>query len=463
MREYIYQEVPERFHAQLMETLEKLPEEKTEKRRKSLGARKWLVPLAAVLVLGTMTAAAAGIYKWQEAAKARFGVSGELEDKLTMDGVAREEHTVVTEAGLEFRLLQSVRTDRTMYYLCQVTLPEGIKINEDTAFESGDYESDAEFGGITWNFVHDSREEEGYLLEIELRLLDGVDYAGQEATICLRNLVQTEKTEVTDMLLEGEWKIPVTLSGDVDTVLYDVAQPAEFGGHTLQVQKVEVSPFQLELYMDEEESRHALEYYSVAVTGIRNKDGSLTEEEYYINQAACTDDATGEFYYRVELDPAIDPAQISGIIFNHGESEIALGGWSASDTEKQGNTAQNTGADKWEDGMPPTGSKTLRERYGKAIVTDGKNLYLQDITCQKTLSILDLETLSYDPEQGGEIVPFASGPIFILPYEGSEIMYYFDPTPNNQGDTIHEVEAESMLSTSGYQIYREAMLKNQGE
>lgn len=460
MREYIYQEVPERFHAQLMETLEKLPEEKTEKRRKSLGARKWLVPLAAVLALGTMTAAAAGIYKWQEAAKARFGVSGELEDKLTMDGVAREEHTVVTEAGLEFRLLQSVRTDRTMYYLCQVTLPEGIKINEDTAFESGDYESDAEFGGITWNFVHDSREEEGYLLEIELRLLDGVDYAGQEATICLRNLVQTEKTEVTDMLLEGEWKIPVTLSGDVDTVLYEVNQQIRLGIHTLEIEKVEASPFLMKLYMEEEESQHALRYYPTAVTGIKSGDGNFTEQACYLNTSGHSDENTGEFYYSISLDSAIDPTRITEILLNQGEARITPGSPEGEKTE----AVPDPEADQWKDGELPADAWTIQERYGNEVAADNEQLYLYDITCRKIKSVLDLTTLSFDREKGGEIVPFGLGTVYILPFEKSDVVYAFELVENDQGEhQIYEMPAEQVLSSDSYRSHREAMLKNQGE
>lgn len=456
MRENIYQSVPAGFHAQLMETLERLPEEKKRKTVSVPSARKWLVPLAAVLALGTMTAAAAGIFKWHEAAKNRFGVNDELEDKLTMDGIARSENTVVNEDGMELQLLQSVRTDDSMYYLCQVTLPDGMEIDEDTVFESFDYEADVEIGGLTVDFVNDSQNEGQHLLELVLYLADGIDYAGQEVTVHLYNLVQTEKTEVTGVLLEGEWEIPVTLSEDVDTVSYEVNRQMAFDGHILQVRKVEAGPFWLKLYMDQQESQHAFQYSPIAVTGVRKTDGSLTEEEAYLNTAGHADDSTGDFYYLVDLSSAIDPAQVSGVVFNHGACEISFGAAAGREADLM------AAAGKWETGEAPAGSKVIQERYGKAVVTDGDNLYLQDMTCGKILPILDLGTLSFDAERGGEIVPFGTGTVYILSYEGSDVVYVYEVTENDQGEhSIYEREAEEVLSSDSYQSHREIMLKNQ--
>lgn len=453
MKVDMYKKVPESFHNQLLETLDQLPEEKKQSFAGNR-SRKWIVlAAAAVLVLGTMTAAATEIFKWNEQAKKHFGVSDDVEDELTMDGVTRQEEAVIQEQGFEFRLIQSVRTGNSCYYLCQVTVPEGVAIDENTVFEECSVEADVETNGCVADFVYDEQKKDQLLLEIEVLTRDGIDYEGKEAVIHLTNLVQTEKTEIQEILAEGEWEIPVTLPGGTEDVVYEVNQKIAFGEHELLIKKIRAGAFGLRMYMEQEESLHALMYYGVSLTRVRSADGSLTEQEVGINKFYHTDDHTGEFYYEITLEQAIDPAKVAGLVFNHGEIELSFSG------ESRIQTTENM-TDRWTAGERPEDAQVLYERHGNAVYTDGSYLYLQDITCGKISRLLDLSELSYDQEKGGEIVPFSVTMAYILPYEGSDIMYVYGLVQDEKGEhLLSEVPAESVLESDYYEIQRGYMLE----
>lgn len=463
----MYQQVPEEFHSRLMETLDRLPEEKKQKNAKVFPVRKWLVlGAAAVLALGAVTVTAAEIFQWQRQAKERFGVSDELADELTLNGVTREENTVVESQGLEIRLLQSVRTEDSCYYLCRLSLPEGISVNPDIVFENISAEADVELGGLTADVVADSENEEQMLLEIQILLEEGINYTGQSVTVHLSNLAQTEKTEITQMLLEGNWNLPLTLLGETETVLYQVGQKVPFGEHELLIEKVQASPFELRVYMDQEEAQHALTYYQTAVTGVRNVDGSVTDENGGMgSRFGYVEEEIGAYYCQVELEQAIDPAKVAGLIFNDGEMEISFlelaDDLETDDPAEEENGKKTSGADVYfSDTELPEKLQTLYERYGHEIVTDGKGLYIHDVTCGTAVKVLDLTELSYDQEKGGEIVPFGRTQAYILPYESSDVVYVYGLTADQNGEhLLSSMPAEETLQSESYQSLKENMLE----
>lgn len=471
----MYQQVPEGFHSQLMETLDRLPEEKNQTnakerrtRRKVRTVRKWAVlGAAAVLALGAVTVTASEIFKWQRQAKERFGVTEELEGELTLNGVSQQENMSVESQGLEIQLLQSVRTERSCYYLCRLVLPEKITVDEDTVFERVDAESDAALGGVTANLVLDPDSGEQVLLEVEVLLEEGTDYTGQTATVHLSNLVQTEKTEITGVLLEGEWELPLTLLGETGSSVYRVEQNVRFGNHEVRVEKIEASPFELRVYMDQEEAQHALTYCQARVTGIRNTDSSVTMEQSGMgSRFGYTDEETGAYYCRVELEQAIDPAKLMGLIFNDGEMELSFTatGNPSSDTGESGPAKVEGGISGGDAYVPdtelPGNVRRLYQRFGHEIVTDGEGLYIHDMTCGLAAKVLDLKELDYDQEKGGEIVPFSRTQAYILPYEGCGTVYVFGLAADENGEhALSSVPAEQVLETESYRTFRENMLE----
>jgi len=473
MKVDMYEKVPENFHRQFLDTLGQLPEEKKRRTLKRINRKRWAVlAAAAVLALGAVTVTASEIFKWQKQAKDRFGVADELEDELTMAGVTRQENTVVQGQEAEFRLLQSVRTDRSCYYLCRMNVPEGIALDEDTCF--GECYVDDDELGCAANLVLDSLETDQLLVEIEVLLPEGEDYEGQGVILHLSDLVQAHKAEVTDVLLEGEWEIPLTLLGNTEDVIYEVDQRVTFKEHELLIQKVQAGPFALRLYMEMEEARHALMFYPVQVTEIRSRDGSLAEEECYINKFGRTDDATGAFYYEAALSEAIDPADIAEIVFNCGEVRIDLlsgtVSYGAGDSKELSAGQKTAGEERnalldvsVSDAELLENPDKLYENCGYEIITDGKGLYIHDISCGRLTLVLDLEELAYDQEKGGEIIPFSTDMAYILPFEGSDTIYVYGLVADENGEhVLSAMPVDETMKSDSYQHFREKMLEVRG-
>lgn len=186
-------------------------------------------------------------------------------------------------------------------------------------------------------------------------------------------------------------------------------------------------------------------------------DGSVTEQETGIGRYYDTDAATGEFYYEITLDQAVDPAKIAGLVFNHGE--ITLSFFGNSEVHAQENASA-----EWVVGDRPANAQVLYENHGNAVFTDEDYLYLQDITCGKISRLLDLGELSYGREKGGEIVPFNVTMAYILPYEGRSIMYVYGLVQDENGEhVLSEVSAEEILESDYYKLRREHMLENMTE
>lgn len=460
----IFKEVPEDFHLQFMNTLENLEDgnvheqEITWKSSRNRVSWKKLTILiaAAVLALSTLTVGAASVFRWHERARERFGVSEETENSLTGRELAAPEYEVIEEEGITFSLIQSVRTEKSFYYLMEVTVPEDITLNSDVVFEKSGVTSDKELKYCVANFVSDSIEGNRAYCEVELYAEPGVDYSGEKVVIHLSNLIQMEKAKKPVILLEGEWDIPVTLTGLPDMVTFRAKQQVRVGNHDLVIEKVEAGSFLLRLYMNADQAFHGLQYYPVSVTGVRYQDGrEISQLTTLFDKTHQKNKVTGEVYFEITLEKAIDPGQISEIALNDGEAVIQL-------YPPQEITAENVeefffyGQDGiWEllgELKPDVLSESwelLYFRYDNAIVTDGKAIYLLDVHCGKIETIIDLTQIGFDRERDGDIVAGPGGTnVYILPYTGSDKGYICQI--NLEERVLQEVPAEQMIDSDAW-------------
>lgn len=457
----IFKEVPESFHLQFINTLENLEDENVYKqeiawknsRNRVSGKKLAILIAAAVLALSTLTVGAASVFKWHERAKERFGVTEETENSLTGRELAAPEYEVIQEEGITFSLIHSVRTEKSFYYLMEVTVPDSITLNDYVVFEESSVTSDKEFKYCVANFVSDSIEGNKVYCEVELYAEPGVDYKGEKVVIHLSDLIQTSKTEKDELLLEGEWDIPVTLAGLPDMATFWAKQQVRMGNHDFVIEKVEAGSFLLRLYMNEEQAFHGLQYYPVTVTGVRYQDGKeISQLTTPFDKTHHKDEVTGETYFEVTLEQAIDPRRISEIVLNEGEAVIYL--YSMRETigenpeefvfygedgiwELLGELKPDVDLENW---------KLLYFRYDNAVMTDGKAVYLLDVHCGKIETIIDLTLIGFDRGRSGDIVAGPGGSsIYIMPYTGSDKGYICQL--NLEERVLQEVPAEQMINS----------------
>lgn len=423
MKKEIYKEVPASFHKQLCRTLDQLEECPGS----GLLFRKKHVLLlaAAVLACASVTVAAVGLMEWHHRTSERFGTDKELEDQLTMDGAVMPQSAVVERDNLKFQAIQSVRTEDYYYFLLQVTIPENIQWNDDILFEECST-ADPQFGCVA-NFVADSLEDHSVLLELQIH--PDTEWQEQgELIVVMKNLVQTEKTAVTDRLVEGEWEIPLILpSSEAGTVSFYPEQSVRLGEHELYFTKVEVNPFEIRLYTDEEAGMHAVWGHSVTPFEVWYEDGTVLEENGMPLSMSGHKEEAGDFYFGIPLENAVDTERIAGLSLLDGgeEREISLNLSAASEPKEERQDASVTSIDFPED-QKISDVRLLYVRYDNAVLTDGQTVWLWDAVCGRAQELFQLRDYGFSFEDGGEISMGQGSQMLFLPYKECRQVYLYD-------------------------------------
>lgn len=450
----MFREVPEGFHNSLVQALQGLPKEKA---RHFSMRRAAIIAVAAVMLLGVMTAAAAELFKWNPLMRERAGADPEIEAELTMKGRAREEQSEANAEGVEIRVIQSMRTARGFYFLMEMSVPEGITVDGDTLVDKCSVECEKELGGLVCNIASPeylSEEAAGllqddtYYLEVTIYAQEGIDYGETEAVICLENLIQTEKTEQTKLLVEGVWRLPVTLYGDLDTVCFYGEQTIAIGDHVLEIQYVQANPFELRIFCaDNEAARHAVRYSTAQVTGVRMTDGRVIEQESNALYIGFAKTDAGEGYIRVGLSQAVLPGQLAAALVNGGEAEIILQQTQdmTDNTERQADRMadlpqENTVGMDLEAELQAGGYTCVYEREGWAVTANETMLELWDVDCNARTILADLKALGYDAAKGGSIEAGPGGNLITMVPAADSTQSFLILVNRDGGELVREMD-----------------------
>lgn len=122
-----FPEMPMYVHQTVLDTLECLEKKERKKTMKKMNKTKWLL-LAAVLAASFgLTAAAAEFFNWNPKTAETFGEPAkEVQNTLTMEGVAKEQQISVTDNGITITAVQTMNDENVFYALLFVTAEEEI-------------------------------------------------------------------------------------------------------------------------------------------------------------------------------------------------------------------------------------------------------------------------------------------------------------------------------------------------
>lgn len=480
----MYREVPNKFHETLADTLNNLQEDTKQPAltgkeaavrkpgRRFSPRRAAVLAAAVVLAFGTMTVGAFRLFVWHEQAEEHFGIEGELEEKLTAQGVAVEEGTVNCEGEIILEAIQSVRTTGCYYFLLRVTVPEGIAIDGDTLFDFAGIQSDKEFNGVTANIVTDSIDGNSFLCEITLLTVEGVDYDGETVVLTLKNLIQTEKTmQVGEPLVEGKWELALTLTAQEPGVReYYVESLMQWGeNHKVMLYSVEADSFGVRLIVDKEQARHASQYHPLVLSSVEYNDGTVAEEGLTFRATDTTEDGD-KLIFSVSFEGvgrAIDVDKLMNIRIDDGGECISLS--AAAGSTVSGKANDNEPEQRIEEGAAWEENQeaftALYAGKGYALLTDGSQLYLWDIACGKVEDSLDLGKIGYEPGSGEILAGVNGSMVYIIPSENSSYMYLYLFEQNAEGEPVlierpaEELSEEMKSVYRGYQTDIEELLK----
>lgn len=234
-------------------------------------------------------------------------------------------------------------------------------------------------------------------------IYDATDYSGADVVIILNDLYKSDlRAEIDETLVEGEWRIPLTMLSESDILEINRERTMQIGHHEVNIKRMEVIPFQIRLYGDEE-LKHAIHYVLQRVSGIVYQDGTFIEEDTAIIVGKDrSDQDTGEYYIALELPTAIDIRQYADIIFEESEDISVPMTWSEDELNQM---------------------DILQDRVGHKILFDGVKFMLWDEKCEVGTDIFDLTELGYDVDSG-DLILLGPGGRLIQAFINGEKHYY---------------------------------------
>lgn len=332
-----FPEVPDEVHRSVLHTLSTLDSQEVKKVKKSgMKGKKRLLLLAAAMtaLLGT-TAAAAGIFKWNERAGEVFGANEEIQEKLTMEQVAEESLQSVTDAGLTITAIQTVQDKNRFYALFEVTAEdENMMIGEDYSL---DYTMDMGgkedmFGFFGWSFLSEGEQPLSNSRYFEMY---GTKSRPSDEDITMTLHFTALKGEPTvkagegEKLITGDWEFALNVHSS-ESRTCELGGEYQIGGYPVHVKSVEISPLTLIIRYDSSDVRamEAGEGVNLAElddlpalypTGVFYTDGSEMNADCFPIQESMREDE-GIYEVRFEFSQLADADRIAGLII--GESRV---------------------------------------------------------------------------------------------------------------------------------------------
>lgn len=252
---------------QILETLPDTPV-KEEKIGMRFQKRSLILAAALAALVGT-TVMASGLFVWHEKAAENFGNPTEEEQNaMATEGLAREQHVSVTDAGITITAKQTVQDKNTLYILLDIQAEEAVIDGNggfDNPKEDGTYdkpwlitEQEDAFGNVSMGFTPDTPafealSDHGYY-EISALKTIGRAWTEQEVTIQFTeySYYTYENGDTVPHTIRGDWTLTLPLGEDTvqNVRVYEPKQPVDICGVSVQVKRVEVSPLSLLLVFD---------------------------------------------------------------------------------------------------------------------------------------------------------------------------------------------------------------------
>ena len=140
-----------------------MKKQKTKKKQTRRTGRRTILILAAAMAAALgMSAAASGIFQWNEQAQEIFEAGTKTQEKLVLENIASEEYQTVTDNGLTIRAIQTIQDSHCFYGLFEITMDDGSMTLDENC--SMDYtmefpNGEDPFIALGWHFVAEEAQE----------------------------------------------------------------------------------------------------------------------------------------------------------------------------------------------------------------------------------------------------------------------------------------------------------------
>ena len=296
-----------------------------------------ILAAALVIVLGT-TVAAAELFRWNERATEIFEAEPELQNKLTTEEIAREEHQSVTDNGLTITAVQTIQDSNCFYALFEVTAEDSsIVIDENCGM---DYLLDFQgaedpFCAMGWGFVDHTRQEAGSSRYFEI-FGTKIEESNADLHMGINFTTLTgpgEKAMNGAPLIEGNWNFDLTVHPAASTHI-ELNREYQIAGSQIRVESVDLSPLTGKITCNGEDIKAFTEKEGINldqldeltatyITGIKYQDGTVIEQNGFAMLWESYPEE-GSYEKAVRFTQVIEPEKVSALLLGNDKDEIAL-------------------------------------------------------------------------------------------------------------------------------------------
>lgn len=331
-----FPKTPDSFHKKIEFTLEEITQHK-KKRLSKKGIA--VLALAAVLTLGSVTAMASGLFKWNEKVADDFGADKELQDSLVSKGVTEQKYASVTDNGLTISLVQTLQDKKYFYALFEVNAPKDVTLNTvENAFEvfkvdvqGLDHISHSISGGFKSELNEPQNTNKGYY---EVWINKNQDFSDKEISVQFKNLQVDKRKLEMQTVLEGDWLLKWKMSYKDSTMNYDLNKKYNLSGYDVLVKRVELSPLSMTVYFDENDVKSIVAAEKVNLNeldnimpicfeGVKYNDGTVVTNPGGPGEEGFKKD-TGEYKVSTAFSKVIKVEDVKSLLFGLNHSEVVL-------------------------------------------------------------------------------------------------------------------------------------------
>lgn len=279
---------------------------KESKRFPTYMPRKRLVICLCMLILATSSifaVAAKFPHFWNETVAKLFQVDSNQQDKLveqgyvdilsknTMESTETKENTdskndllIAESNGVTVTATQTLADKYGIYVYLTVKTNNGVTLNTDQVFDIWDITVDGKegfFANMTAGFVPDEKaisdSERGY--KIWLVNTTGEPMTGKTLEIHLENLLQANKKQGDDVLVEGVWDFKWNITNSTDSKVIELNDVVVTDGVKLSLDTIELSPLSYYVHYSSEGEGITSEDFMGAQVSFIMKDGRIYNGE----------------------------------------------------------------------------------------------------------------------------------------------------------------------------------------
>lgn len=334
-----FPEVPDSVHQTVLDTLAGLENKRIKGAKMKRFKTRTMIILAAalVIVLGT-TVAAAELFRWNERATEIFEAEPELQNKLTTEEIAREEHQSVTDNGLTITAVQTIQDSNCFYALFEVTAEDSsIVIDENCGM---DYLLDFQgaedpFCAMGWGFVDHTRQEAGSSRYFEI-FGTKIEESNADLHMGINFTTLTspgEKAMNGAPLIEGNWDFDLTVHPAASTHI-ELNREYQIAGSQIRVESVDLSPLTGKITCNGEDIKAFTEKEGINldqldeltatyITGVKYQDGTVIEQNGFAMLWERYPEE-GSYEKAVRFTQVIEPEKVSALLLGNDKDEIAL-------------------------------------------------------------------------------------------------------------------------------------------